>query len=178
MPLTCNANQSTGFCVIQIFTNFYSFSKQAGYRNLDFILVIPRNIFKLHTENIHTRDDKIYFYKKIFTQIILAKRSLELNGLGLLCYSRKRMSLLIRVQIDSSFSLYIIKAGTWWNFRTLVMDKFARLFAFWHPIFERQKRSDRESEACCNSRHWLLHLGSLCNNEKIVIIKIHKLLYF
>ena len=166
---------SVWYKFLQIFTVFPS---RLAIEIWNLILVIPRNIFKLHTENIHTRYDKIYFYKKIFTQIILSKRSLELNGLGLLCYSRKRMSLLIRVQIDSSFSVYIIKAGTWWNFRTLFMDKFARLFAFWHPIFKRQKRSDRESEACCNSRHWLLHLGSLCNNEKIVIIKINKMLYF
>ena len=141
---------SVWYKFLQIFTVFPS---RLAIEIWILILVIPRNIFKLHTENIHTRYDKIYFYKKIFTQIILSKRSLELNGLGLLCYSRKRMSLLIRVQIDSSFSLYIIKAGTWWNFRTLFMDKFARLFAFWHPIFKRQKRSDRESEACCNSRH-------------------------
>ena len=166
---------SVWYKFLQIFTVFPS---RLAIKIWNLILVIPRNIFKLHTENIHTRYDKIYFYKKIFTQIILSKRSLELNGLGLLCYSRKRMSLLIRVQIDSPFSVYIIKAGTWWNFRTLFMDKFARLFAFWHPIFKRQKRSDRESEACCNSRHWLLHLGSLCNNEKIVIIKINKMLYF
>ena len=141
---------SVWYKFLQIFTVFPS---RLAIEIWILILVIPRNIFKLHTENIHTRYDKIYFYKKIFSQIILSKRSLELNGLGLLCYSRKRMSLLIRVQIDSSFSLYIIKAGTWWNFRTLFMDKFARLFAFWHPIFKRQKRSDRESEACCNSRH-------------------------
>ena len=141
---------SVWYKFLQIFTVFQS---RLAIEIWILILVIPRNIFKLHTENIHTRYDKIYFYKKIFTQIILSKRSLELNGLGLLCYSRKRMSLLIRVQIDSSFSVYIIKAGTWWNFRTLFMDKFARLFAFWHPIFKRQKRSDRESEACCNSRH-------------------------
>ena len=145
-----NRLASVWYNFLQIFTVFPS---RLAIEIWILILVIPRNIFKLHTENIHTRYDKIYFYKKIFTQIILSKRSLELNGLGLLCYSRKRMSLLIRVQIDSSFSLYIIKAGTWWNFRTLFMDKFARLFAFWHPIFKRQKRSDRESEACCNSRH-------------------------
>ena len=145
-----NRLASVWYNFLQIFTVFPS---RLAIEIWILILVIPRNIFKLHTENIHTRYDKIYFYKKIFTQIILSKRSLELNGLGLLCYSRKRMSLLIRVQIDSSFSLYIIKAGTWWNFRTLLMDKFARLFAFWHPIFKRQKRSDRESEACCNSRH-------------------------
>ena len=145
-----NRLASVWYNFLQIFTVFPS---RLAIEIWILILVIPRNIFKLHTENIHTRYDKIYFYKKIFTQIILSKRSLELNGLGLLCYSRKKMSLLIRVQIDSSFSLYIIKAGTWWNFRTLFMDKFARLFAFWHPIFKRQKRSDRESEACCNSRH-------------------------
>ena len=145
-----NRLASVWYNFLQIFTVFPS---RLAIEIWILILVIPRNIFKLHTENIHTRYDKIYFYKKIFTQIILSKRSLELNGLGLLCYSRKRLSLLIRVQIDSSFSLYIIKAGTWWNFRTLFMDKFARLFAFWHPIFKRQKRSDRESEACCNSRH-------------------------
>ena len=145
-----NRLASVWYNFLQIFTVFPS---RLAIEIWILILVIPRNIFKLHTENIHTRYDKIYFYKKIFTQIILSKRSLELNGLGLLCYSRKRMSLLIRVQIDSSFSVYIIKAGTWWNFRTLFMDKFARLFAFWHPIFKRQKRSDRESEACCNSRH-------------------------
>ena len=123
--------------------------------------------------------------KKIHTIIILVKRNLELNKWsGIFQLFKKRHALtcpglykLIFQSLDISLKWEIDEKV---NFETFEPCSriICRIFvAFWHPIFKREKRSDRANEACCNSCHWL-HWGRLCSYKKIVIIKMNKMWYF
>ena len=99
----CTANQLTSFYLIRIFTEKFLTNKGIKI----WILIIQRNMFKLHAKKIYTKYDKVcVFEKKILTKIIIVKRNLEFNDLGFLCYSAKTCWL-VRVYIGPFFSLYI-----------------------------------------------------------------------
>ena len=71
----CNANQLTGFYLIQIFTGVF-FSKQATEFWI-LILIIPITHAKKSTLNM----TNFASFKKIHIKIIIVKRNLELNDL-------------------------------------------------------------------------------------------------
>ena len=74
-PFICNANHLTGFYLIQIFTEkLFPFHK------------ICSN-FTLKKPTLNTT--KVASLKKIHTKIIIVKKNIELNDLGLICYSAK-----------------------------------------------------------------------------------------
>ena len=69
MPFISNPNQVTGFYLLQI-------------------LIILKNMFKLHTKNVYPKYTKFASLKKIQRSHIM-KRNLELSDLGFVCFSTK-----------------------------------------------------------------------------------------
>ena len=115
-------------------------------------------MFKLHAKKIHTKCDKICVCGKIHKKIILAKRNLELNNLGFLCFSKKVCPDLCPGLYRFIFqSLYrqngkLMKGKIFETFARCSRKNLPRFCAFWHLIFKLEKESDRANEACCNVR--------------------------
>ena len=115
------------------------------------IQIIPQNIFKLHVAKIHTKYDKICVATKIHKKIFSRKEiffSVVQKNHALTCPGLYRMIL----------QLYITKMANWWKSKSLkllhiVHRQICHVFVvYWHPIFKREKQSDRSNKACCKIR--------------------------
>ena len=161
-PLILTSNLSSGFCLIQIFTETCF---QKGYKNLYFNS-------KNSTQYIQTSPSKKFTLKnmtkfasvrKIRTKTILVKRNLlEVNdlskfkplehqswtSLGFLWLSLNYRIIfqLLNCQTHKLLKQQIFKLSD------VVHGKICCVFvAFWNPIFKWEKQSDRAKKACCNS---------------------------
>ena len=123
MPFLCNANQLTGFYLIQIFAK-----KVFLGRLLILIPIIPI----IHAKKSTLSITKFASLKKIHTKIIIVKRNLGLNYLGFLYYSAKTCpdlsdlySLIFQSIYHTSFILPKREIDETVNFRNLqVVQKY------------------------------------------------------
>ena len=131
-PFICNANQLTGFYLIQIFTEkLFPFHK------------ICSN-FTLKKSTLNTT--KFASLKKIHTKIIIVKKNIELNDLGFFCYSAKAcpdLSGFMQAHLDRLIqSLCHTSLASPRNFRKLFTNKLAAFSeAFLHTILKGKKRN-------------------------------------
>ena len=159
-PLMCNANQLTGFYLIQIFTEKFF---EAGYWNL---------------KKIHAKYDKIFICKKNPNKNHPREKKSWIKWSGIPSLFIKRHALtclgLYRLIFQS-----ITKPGNWCNSKFLKLSDVVhgQFAAFCRTFSNRKNEVTGQMKYAVMAVYWL-YWGSLCNYKKMVIVKMNKMLYF